>query len=183
MAKIVSLNFIKNDDKNNSICVSPSNYPILYYWDGQETVFDAMIEEIGFVELLTTQYFTLENYSNISIYMNEYNLDNNEYDQEIVELQKKLPLTLDILHNLAYTYIETILIDLYKISMKEDYKLIVESHIDNIINIYTILKDKYKERISQETLKQYILSQLQQKYKLNNFNCEYVIKLYNDILS
>lgn len=183
MAKIISLNFIKTDDKNNSICLSPSNYPILYYWDGRETVFEAMIEEIGFIELLTTQYFTLENYSNISIYMNEYNLDNNEYSQEILDLQSKLPLTLDILQNLSYTYIETILLDLYKISLKEDYKLLVESHIDNIINIYTILKDKYKERISQETLKQYILSQLQQKYKLNVSNCNYVIKLYNDILS
>ena len=183
MSKIVSLNFIKQDNKNNSICLNPSNYPILYYWDGQETIFEAMIKDDSFINLLTTQYCTVDNYSNINIYMNEFDLDNNSYNQEIIELQKQMPLTIDILQNLAYSYIETILIDLHKISIKEDYKLLVESHIDNIINIYTILKSKYKERISQETLKQYILSQLQQKYKLNNLNCEHIIKLYNDIIS
>ena len=183
MSKIISLNFIKQDEKNNSICLSPSNYPILYYWNGQESVFDAMIHDDGFINLLTTQYCTVDNYSNINIYMNEFDLDSNIYNQEIIELQKQMPLTLEILQSLSYSYIETILIDLHKISIKEDYKLLVESHIDNIINIYTILKSRYKERISQETLKQYILSQLQQKYKLNSSNCEHIIKLYDDIIS
>ena len=183
MSKIISLNFIIQDNKNNSICLNTSNYPILYYWDGQETIFEAMIKDDSFINLLTTQYCTVDNYSNINIYMNEFDLNSNIYNQEIIELQKQMPLTLEILQNLSYSYIETILIDLYKISVKEDYKILVESHIDNIINIYTILKSRYKERISQETLKQYILSQLQQKYKLNKSNCEHIIKLYNDIIS
>lgn len=115
--------------------------------------------------------------------MNEFDIEEESYSQEILELQSKLPLSLDILQYLAYKYIETILLDLYKISIKEEYKLLVESNIDNIVNIYTILKDKYKERINPETLKNYILSQLQQKYQLNQTNCDYVIKIYSDIIS
>ena len=183
MKKLISINFIKTNNKNNSICLNPDNYPIIFYWDGTMTIFDALVEDLGFINLLKSQYCTVDNYSNINLYMNEFDIEEESYSQEILELQSKLPLSLDILQYLAYKYIETILLDLYKISIKEEYKLLVESDIDNIVNIYTILKDRYKERINPETLKNYILSQLQQKYQLNQTNCDYVIKIYSDIIS
>lgn len=178
MSKIISLNFI---NKNN-ICLNPDNYPIIYFWDGYNTIFDTMLEDVNFINLLTSQYCTVENYTNINIYMNEYDLELESYSQEILELQSKMPLNLEILHQLAYKYIETILIDLHKISLKKDFEELSESSVDNIIKIYTILENKYKERISYETLKKYILSQLQQKYNLNNDNCEYIINLYSEII-
>ena len=178
MSKIISLNFIHKNNK----CLNPNKYPIIYFWDGINNIFDSMLGDIEFTNFLINNFCTIENYTNINIYMNEFEIENESYSQEILELQSIFPLTNKFLESLSYVYIETILLDLYRISIKEEYKLLVESNIDNIINIYYILKDKYKERINSETLNKYILSQLQQKYNLNKDNCDEILKIYKGII-
>lgn len=177
MSKILSLNFVKTN------LLNPTKFPLLFYWNGENTVIEEMTNNEDFMELVVNKYCTIELYSYTTIYLIEYDIDNDKYEQINIPIQKFLSIENDRLYNLRYKYIEEILLNLYKISMKEEYKLLVESDIDNIVNIYTILKNKYKERINPETLQKYILSQLQQVYQLNNFNCNYIIKTYDEIIS
>ena len=182
MSKIISLNFIKN--QNNQISyLNPNNFPILFYWNGSNTIYDEMKNNHEFIDLILDKFCNISNYTQTMIYISDYDIENEQYSQYIISIQEFYPIKQNLLNNLGYIYIEQILLDLYKITMKEEYKLLVESIIDNILNIYTILKDKYQERINPITLQKYILSELQQKYLLTSDNCNYIIKLYNDIIS
>lgn len=183
MNKIVSLNFIKTNSDNSIEYLNPNKFPIMFFWNGNDTVIQEMSNNEEFIELIITKYCTTDNYSLTNIYLTDYNIDEDSYEQHQIEIQRFITLAAEELKQLSYKYIEEILLNLYKTSMKDEYKLLVESDIDNIINIYTILKDKYKTRISPETLKNYILSQLQQKYKLTESNCEEIIRLYDEIIS
>ena len=183
MSKIISLNIIKKSNTELPVYLNPTNFPILFFWNGQNTMIQEMKADEEFMKLLLNQICTVNNYSSSFINVLSYDMDTEEYKQYTIAIQDFIDLDDDLLGDLEYSYIETILLNLYKIAMKKDYKLIVESSIDNILNIYTILKNTYKERVSPTTIKQYILSELQQTYKLNNNNCNYVIQVFNDIIS
>ena len=183
MIKILSLNLVKNSLNNNKI-LNPSNYPILYYWDGNNQVINEILNNKEFSQYINDKIINLDNYSFTKLYIIDYDLDSENYNQQIVDIQELYSLSINNYNDLAYQYLYNIFKKLYNISIKKEYKPTDnDTYIDDIIEIYTLLKNKFKERISVETLKQYIISQLQQEYKLNKNNIDYIINLYKDIIN
>ena len=84
---------------------------------------------------------------------------------------------------LSLEYLVAIFKYLYKYALKEEYKENEDqSYIDIIIDIYHILKERNQKKILPETVRNYILSELQQKYKLSVKNMDYVLTQYDNII-
>ena len=132
---------------------------------------------------MNSNILNINNYSFSHIYYNEYAIDDDKIQQKSMSIQDIYELEKNHLYNLVLEYIYDIMVKLYQIVYKKNYENDDKSEIDNIINIYTILKEKYKERVSSTTLEQYIRSQLQQNYLLNNANIEYIISIYKDLIN
>ena len=72
---------------------------------------------------------------------------------------------------------------LYKTSIKEEYEYIEnKDEIYNIINIYNKLKNKFKTRVSTETIINWVRSVLLEKDNFNIKNTNYIIDKLTKIL-
>jgi len=182
MQKILSINIINQKDKNHQYILNPTSHPIIFYWDGQKNIVDEIFGNEQFLEYIYNNILNIENYSFTYLYYNDYDIEDDNIRQESLNLQDIYKLSLHNLSNLANDYIFDIMINLYKIVYKKEYDCKYDTIIDNIMDIYRILKNKYKERISVETLEQYVRSQLQQQYLLNADNIEYVLNVYRELI-
>ena len=185
MIKLLSINIINQKDKQYPIILNPTSHPIIFYWNdlNENNIIDEIFQNEQFLEYMNSNILNINNYSFSHIYYNEYAINEDKIQQKSMSIQDIYELEKNHLYNLVLEYIYDIMVKLYQIVYKKNYENDDKSEIDNIINIYTILKEKYKERVSSTTLEQYIRSQLQQNYLLNNANIEYVINIYKDLIN
>jgi len=109
-----------------------------------------------------------------------YNIIDETYNQYEKNIQDIIPIEN---HNiLSLDYILEIFKNLYKISMKKDYESQNEDNkIEDILQIYQELKEKYNTRVSLETIKKYIQSELN-KMGLNDDNISYINQQLSNII-
>lgn len=158
---------------------NPTSIPILYeYTDKQnEDLYDSMTQNEGFKYIIDTKCMNIKEYAFSKISMLIYDIDTEEYSDNVEYIQDIYKVS----NELADEYILDIFKYLHKYSLKTDYESNLESSIDIIIDIYSKLIEKFKTKINKTTLKEYIRSQLQQKYKLNSDNVNKIIERYENI--
>ena len=66
--------------------------------------------------------------------------------------------------------------------MKDDYKDVKVFNEDIILDIYSKIKDKYKEKLNKETFINWIRQELINKNKINNNNSNYIIDYLKTVL-
>ena len=181
MKKILSLNLVNTQLKN----LNPSTYPILFYWNQDHTIEEELLNNEDFKDFINKEILNVENYSYTKIYIVGYDIETEEYNQKTIDIQYLYNMNDLDLVILSQQYILEIFKNLHRISIKSEYSINNDdiSIIDDIIKIYTILKNKFDKRISPETVKQYLISQLEQEFKLSDQNIQYIINTYNQIIN
>lgn len=185
MQKILSINIISKKDKQEHKLLNPVLYPIIFYWNdlNNNNLIDEVFHNDAFLDYINSNILNTENYSFSYMYYNEYTVDEDEIQQHSIDIQNIYKMKDNNLYSLANDYIFDIMSNLYQIVYKKNYEIDNKPKIDIILDIYTILKEKYKERVSSETLEQYIHSQLQQKYILSSDNIEFVLNIYKELIN
>lgn len=164
--------------------LNPSNGPILYYSNTNNI--DELPDELKNDE-------TFKNYIESVVTPSEYGetkityfvltVESERYDEQIKYIQDIFPLK--ELPQLRVGYIREIFEYLYNYSHKNQKLDLDEfnNDVDIILHIYDILKTKYSNKVSAQTIKEYLRSQLQQKYHLSSCNIDEVLKFYDDLIN
>ena len=158
---------------------NPTSIPILYeYIDEQgEDLYASMTHNDAFNDLINTTCMNIKEYPYSKISMVLYDDNTGIYSDNVTYIQDIYNIT----NELADEYLLDIFKYLYKYSLKTDYESKFELAMDMIIDIYSRLIERFKSKINKTTLKEYIRSQLQQKYKLNTDNTDKIIERYESI--
>ena len=182
MDYLVSLNIISSTGK----LLNYSNVPILFYWDNDdETLFENKIFEYkDWQNYIEDVCLNIKEYAESKISYFKYNIKSESIEQNTFNIQHYYLLQYsDRGKKLSLEYLVAIFKYLYKYALKEEYKENEDqSYIDIIIDIYHILKERNQKKILPETVRNYILSELQQKYKLSVKNMDYVLTQYDNII-
>ena len=182
MDYLVSLNIISSTGK----LLNYSNVPILFYWDNDdETLLENKIFEYkDWQNYIEDVCLNIKEYAESKISYFKYNIKSESIEQNTFNIQHYYLLQYsDRGKKLSLEYLVAIFKYLYKYALKEEYKENEDqSYIDIIIDIYHILKERNQKKILPETVRNYILSELQQKYKLSVKNMDYVLTQYDNII-
>ena len=182
MDYLVSLNIISSTGK----LLNNSNVPILFYWDNDdETLLENKIFEYkDWQDYIEDVCLNIKEYAESKISYFKYNIKSESIEQNTFNIQHYYLLQYsDRGKKLSLEYLVAIFKYLYKYALKEEYKENEDqSYIDIIIDIYHILKERNQKKILPETVRNYILSELQQKYKLSVKNMDYVLTQYDNII-
>ena len=176
---LVSLNIFNNE--NNQLI---NKIPILYYWNGDGDLLDSIINNKTFLEkYLNNISYNLYNSLYLGYFFFEFDKDNNEiYKDNIIKISDYIDLDKFNSKNIINEIIIKHLYNLYKISMKDDYKDVKVFNEDIILDIYSKIKDKYKEKLNKETFINWIRQELINKNKINNNNSNYIIDYLKNVL-
>jgi len=173
---LVSINIIK---KTENKLLNDKFQPYLFYWDGETDIIEDIKKSDEFINKIKSACFNLENYSDsiLAYFIYELNDIDEQYTDNILNIQDIFLLS-DIDEDFYEEYIINIFKDLYKQVFNEDYK-----GKDNIIfNIYTKIKEKYKDKFIEESAVNYIRSILQKENKLSQTNIDFIISKLNNII-
>lgn len=185
---LVAINIIKNGYE----LLNPSSVPILLYWNDKEnkTIQEEIFNNKTSYDYIINKCCNIENYtySGLSFfYFKDVNDDAIEdYIEYSIDIQTLFNLS--SLHdedNIFYKdYINKIFNYLYNCSYKEDYNISSNPLLweDNIIDIYKKIQHKYPNKISKNTVINYIRSELLQTYNLNTDNTNWIINKVINIL-
>lgn len=179
---LVSINIVSD----NNVLENPSSIPLLCYWDGIGDLKDFIFSDKEFTDILYKKILNTEKYSNSKIsffYFKESdNNENEKYIENNINIQDILKLN-KIGNNYKFweDYIKDIFSYLYKCSYKSDYVFLYDINED-INEIYFKLVEKNKDKISKDTILNYLRSELYEK-KLNNENIEYILNKVKEILN
>lgn len=168
MNTFCAINIIDSNNRlrNKDLC------PIMYIWDGQENLFESMkktedfsnyIKELGFFEKCKDYNFG----KIIGFTYKKEDDKEKSYEHQEILIQELFPCDLE--NPLSQYILNECMEDLYYKAFKKKLEN------PNVVTIYNKLKEKYKERLSDETIYQAIRSKLQtdEKYiglNLNNIN-------------
>lgn len=182
MDYLVSLNIISSTGK----LLNHSNVPILFYWDNDDetTLENKIFEYKDWQNYIEDVCLNIKEYAESKISYFKYNIKSESIEQNTFNIQHYYLLqNSDRGKKLSLEYLVAIFKYLYKYALKEEYKESEDqSYIDIIIDIYHILKERNQKKILPETVRNYILSELQQKYKLSVKNMDYVLLQYDNII-
>ncbi|MCH5167514.1 MAG: hypothetical protein J1F35_06415 [Erysipelotrichales bacterium] len=163
--------------------INRNNCPLMYIWDSSKDLIESIRDKefLNWVEdNMSFNFF--ENYLYGYIVGFSYKKDKyseKEYDEINIKIQELYPL--EVLDNFSNNIILSIMKNLYKMAFKDDNVKNL-----NILDIYNHLKNKYKDKISKETIIQAVRSQIQtnEKYnKLSYNNQEFLINKLKEILN
>lgn len=183
---LVSINITSKRELKNP---NGSMVPILYDYVDNET---SIIDELFLDEKFKNYIYTLcdtQDYSflTLSYFFFDYN-DEDKYKSENIYIQNILTLeridneNIEKLVDLKYLYIFNILDYLYQCSYKEKYS--TKENVDweySIKDMYRLIKEKNPNKISKDTVVNYIRSELT-KEKLLKDNIDYIINKFNDLI-
>ena len=182
MDYLVSLNIISATGK----LLNRSNVPILYYWDNDDIIDleNKLFENKDWRNYIDDTCLNIKEYAESKIAYFKYNILTESIEENSFTIQHYYLLRdSESGKKLGLKYLVSIFKYLYKYALKEEYKIEDDqSNIDVIIDIYHILKERNQKKILPETVRNYILSELQQKYKLSTKNMDYVLEQYDDII-
>lgn len=180
----VSLNVYNNINNTNNL-LNKDGIPLLFYCNDINVLHKQLLEDLNFREFINKNCFLPEIYENTYISYFYFILENEEYYSETINIQNLIPFSKmnNIEINFYKVYIKGIFENLYRLSFKTQYDdTNMSFDIDNIlIDIYTQLKNKYKEKITKITLINYVRSELQ-KTNLLTDNINWIIIQLENIL-
>ena len=168
---------------HNKTLLNPSNIPILYYSNStnMDELFLELSNDENFIQFIDTN-ITPEQYGETKITYFMFTIVSEEYKEQISNLQDICKL--DKLNSLKLKFIKEIFIYLFSYSHKNE-KIDLSKYdndIDLILHIYDVLKTKYSNKVSSTTIREYVNSQLKQKYHLSNKNTEEVLLTFDGII-
>jgi hypothetical protein len=160
--------------------LNDSTVPIIFYWDGISDIQEDIKSNEHFMDMLNRKCLSVEKYSKAIISLCYINDDNShEYGDYTISIEEILPFE-DIKDNdFMFGYVSEILLKLYKKVFKMEY---VRNDIDDLnfkVEMRDIIKKirEYLGRpISNETILNYILSQLDEQFKLSEKNKTWLIE-------
>lgn len=180
-ATLVAINLSYNGKIANNSLV-----PILFYWDGNGTLLENMLNDKPFRKLIFDKVVNKEAYTSARLdwFYFTYNEDGNNtenYTEDSVNIQELLPFK-DIDNVILWEeYAGVIFKDLYKLVKKEDPK---ETNIDEyyIAALYHDIKGKNPIKIRKATVLEYVRSQLKERFGLSQENADYIYDKLNIII-
>ena len=180
MNQLVAFNIISGDKLLN-----PTNVPVLYYWNNEDgNLSDDLINDENFKNFIEDTCLNVNEYAKSKISYFKYDMSTEAYAQDVMIVQKVYSLSKINGKHLALSYLIEIFKYLYKYAIKEDYDVKNDTPaIDILLDIYNILKERNQKKILPETVRNYVRSELQQKYKLNEDNIEYILSSYDEIIN
>lgn len=170
---------------NNGVLYNPTNVPILFYWDGEKTIKEKIIEDSSFIKLINDRILNINLYADTCLNWFYFTYDNNteNYTESgDIYIQDIIPLS--SIHSIFWQeYVEEIFKELYKTVYKKDYDNVLNiSVIDAILEMYRSIKSKRPLKIQKNTVIEYIRSQLKERYKLSQQNADYIYDKLNEII-
>lgn len=177
---LVAINIINRDDK---IC-NKSGVPMLYYWNGQNDVLDDLSNDNELLEYSKTLFETPEMYLGYSVnyfYFKYNDNDEEEYADNVIELQDIITLDKFDSNDIVLYYLLNHFNTLYKNSFKTDFENVPDI-TESIVLMYNAIKGKFKTRLSKETIINWVRSVLIDKNHFNRRNSDYIILKLNEIL-
>ena len=173
----IAINVINNDSIMNS-----SGTPIILYLSSNDDIIKVLSENEEFKKLIQNSFTNINDYlrgkiSAISIQFENEN--NSTYEFAIKDL-----FNLSIFENIKEDVVKSSFNDLYKYVYKKDYefdKLLTTEQ--NLINLYTEIKNIYKDKMNSKTAYHYFLSEIKKKYDISDYDKEilsnYIINILN----
>lgn len=181
MSKIslIALNIV-----DNNILLNPSKTPILFYWNGEDTIKESMLTN-DFKEILKSVCDKEHYSSSIISYAtfldaNTENQGDEEYSSGEIKVQDVIFLSEN--NELAYNIIYLTLHELYINSFKKSYNY--NSNIslkDNIQNMYRSILNTFGDKLISKSIFHYVKSKLE-KHNYNEQNLNELIRLSKDLL-
>lgn len=179
---LVAINIldINNILLNNQLTSNNSSAPLLYYWNGETDVINDLQNSESLCKRCSSLFINNpEDYLTISLSLFYFKYDENGEEQyEDVHKNIQDIIYLENLDNdeIVNHFILKHFSYLYKTSIKEEYEYDNnKDEIYNIIVIYNKLKNKFKTRVSTETIINWVRSVLLEKDKFNAKNTNYII--------
>ena len=179
---LVAINIINNDNK----LLNKTSMPMLYYWNGESDVLDDLSNDTNLTEYLTTLLTKPEEYLNIflSYFYFKYNENNEEdYSDNTIQIQNVITLDKFESDHIVLYFLKKLFLTLYKISFKCDFISESNNDTEDIKTMCQAIKDKFKTRLTKETIINWVRSALVDKDKLNTQNTEYIILKLNQIIN
>ena len=178
----VAINIVSS---NNTI-ENTNSYPIIFYWDGESDVVADMKSDEKFMTLIQDNCLNETEYdgSKISmIYIN--NIKELQYKTTEIAIQDFVSLdTVDSLF--PFRYVTPIIEELYEKVYHESYPILANDsyeHIkESIIDMFKLIKDGVKRNIQNETIVNYIASELIERTKLSPNNRKTLINKISEII-
>lgn len=164
--QFIAINFLDNNQK------SLFEFPIIYYWDGNDDINDALKDK-DFIYHISTK-INKSNFYNVSIkriYTYFDSEDNLKYQEDSICIKDIYDIET---FNLDNEYLWEILNFLYKCAYKEDYKTKYD-----YLNVYKDLLKKYPKKINANTITNYIQAKLVETYpNIENSDIQKIIKKF-----
>ena len=184
---LVAINILNNDVLLNNKLVNNNSYaPILYYWNGETDIVKDLQSSESLCKKCSSLFDNPEQYLTISLSLFYFKYDENneeQYEDVCKQIQDIIYLENFESDEIVNHFILKHFCYLYKTSIKEEYEYIEhKNEIYNIINIYNKLKNKFKTRVSTETIINWVRSVLLEKDNFNAKNTNYIIDKLTKIL-
>ena len=169
---------IVNDDKT----LLYKNYPLVFYWNGENDAVDEIKNDESFKNAID-EFIGNEYYWRTELYIVSVNKD--IYNEKEIKIQELYPLDEIDLEKYGFNkMILNIFYDIYQKVFNKKYEIPIDNmSFENILSdIYEEIQKKLDRKISLKTFINYILSVFDEKTKLNYSNKKVLINLIENIL-
>lgn len=181
---LVSFNIYNID--TNKLYNKNSFVPVLYYWNGENDMLSEIINSDKFIKNYLNNISDEDTLSKIVIsYFYFYYDDDQEekYTEGTVFVKDYIDFKKVENDNLLLDIIYNKIVALYRICIDKNYLIIDKKDLEvKIVNLYNTIKEKYKERVTKETIGNWIRSELIKDKKYNSKNISLIINLFNQII-
>ena len=182
---LVAINVISDDR-----IINKNGTPILFYWDGQQDIYEAFKENTSFIDYLMHTVVNKDKYTNAYFSFFKYFLDTNKterYFEDKLNIQDFLKLkNLKPEESLFYKeYLLNHFLYLYKSAYHEEYKedISIMGIDDAVLDIYDKIQEKYPKRVIKSTVINYIRSELQKTDNISIENTDWIILQLETLLT
>lgn len=182
---LVAINVISNDK-----IINKNSTPILFYWDGQQDIYEALETNPDFIDYLMHTVINKDKYTNTYFAFFNYYLDSEgkeHYHEDKLNVQDFLKLK-DMKPSESLFYKEYLLghfLYLYKSAYHEEYKedISIMGIDDAVLDIYDQIQKKYPKRVIKSTVINYIRSELQKTDNISIENSDWIIFQLENLLN
>ena len=181
---LVAINIISKDK-----LINKNGVPILFYWNGENTLIKSLYEDESFKSLLRNTVINHYNYTDAKLVFFYFLYENGEekYIEDISMIQNGMPLSsLDDESRMFYkTYLWHHFEFLYDSAFHEPYEknMSLFDVDDSILDVYDKIQDKYPKRVIKSTVVNYIRGELQKTDKLSIENTDWIIAQLEKLLT
>lgn len=180
---LVAINIINNENDKKEL-LNKTNFPILYYWDGENSLTESIKNDVDFKQYCLSICNNLDIYLNSKIHYFYFKFKDDTDDYTEFD---ELPLT-DIIkldefndNSIYINYLIYLFKRLYFNAYKTEYNTEL-NNIDIIEDIYKQIKNKFSTRISKTTIINWVRSRLTKK-NIDIYNTNIIIDNLTNILN